>query len=230
MKFEHVVVKDLHFDLRPNTSDAQAVKEVVEKHGYTRRFFQIEQGEHWLDLGANIGAFSCFAAQKGAKVTAYEAEAKNAALADHNIRLNDFEVEVHQQAVVADGIAQKTVNLYLSNTDYGQWRNSLYKTKNRNAVAVEAVRISDLLPNVDAIKMDIEGAEIDILFSIADFQAVRKLVFEYHFDVNRSIPLFMQIVGRLKTMFQHVHHPTYQAGVTEHTFFPPAAIVFCWND
>jgi len=230
MKYQRTECNGLQFDLRPLTSDAKAVEEVVEKHGYVRKYFQIEHGERWLDLGANIGAFSCFAAQKGALVTAYEAEPQNADLARHNIELNGYTVDLHQQAIVADGVTQPTVNLYLSNTDYGQWRNSLYKSKNRRAVPVEAVRISETLTGIDAIKMDIEGAEIDILFTIADFKNVQKLVFEYHFDVNKSIPLFMQIIARLKKMFKNVIHPTYQAGVEVHNFFPPAAVVFCWND
>ena len=226
---ERIESNGLLFDTRPNTSDAQAIKEVVTKHGYTRKYFQIEAGEQWLDLGANIGAFSVFASSKGASVRAYEPEPQNALLAKNNVTLNGFDVQVIEQAVVADTFEQKQLNLYLSNTSYGLWRHSLYKTKNKHAIPVEAVKISSILEGVDGIKMDIEGAEIDILSTIVGFGSVRKLVFEYHFDINNSIPLFLQLTERLCQFFQHVQYGKMPLAL-EYNFFPPARIVFCWND
>lgn len=219
----------LRFQVRPGTSDAQAIKEVVTEKGYQRKYFQIEQGERWLDLGANIGAFSCFAAQKGADVDAYEPEPDNAALTRANLRLNGFPDRVHEAAVVADTETRDHLNFYLSNTTYGNWRHSLYKTKNKRAIQVPVQHISTALANCDAVKMDIEGAEIDILSSLGDWQNVRKLCFEYHFDVNSEIALFESIITRLRKTFTEVRSPRMPEGVAHYTFYPPARIVFCWR-
>lgn len=219
----------LKFQVRPGTSDEQAIKEVVTGKGYQRKYFPIEQGERWLDLGANIGAFSCFAAQKGAVVTAYEPEPENAALTRLNLGLNGFTAPVHEVAVVADTETRDHLNFYLSNTTYGNWRHSLYKTKNKRAIQVPVKHISSALENCDAVKMDIEGAEIDILNSLGDWQQVRKLCFEYHFDVNNSIPLFTSIVDRLRKTFTEVRSPKMPDGLEAYTFYPPARIVFCWR-
>lgn len=224
-----IEVKGLKFQVRPGTSDEQAIKEVVTNAAYQRRYFQIESGERWLDLGANIGAFACFAAQKGAVVEAYEPEPDNAAQTALNLRLNGYPETVHQVAVVADTETRDHLNLYLSNTDYGLWRHSLYKTKNKRAIQVPVVRISSLLENCDGIKMDIEGAEIDILNSLSDYRNVRKLCFEYHFDVNDSIPLFISIMGKLKQTFTEVRHGKMPDGLEHYKFYPPARIVFCWR-
>lgn len=223
-----IEVNGLKFDIRPGTSDRKAIQEVVEDKAYQRKYFQIEPGERWLDLGANIGAFSCFAAQKGARVEAYEPEPNNAAQTRLNLRLNGYSVAVHEAAVVADGEMRDHLNLYLSNTPYGLWRHSLYKTKNKHCIPVPVVRISTLLETFDAIKMDIEGAEIDILFSLRDYQNIKKLCFEYHFDVNDSIPMFLEIMGKLKQSFTEVRYPKMPDGVEHYKFFPPARIVYCW--
>lgn len=229
METQQIEVNGLQFAIRPGTSDRKAIHEVVEDKAYQRRYFQIEAGERWLDLGANIGAFSCFAAQKGALVEAYEPEPDNAALTRLNLRLNGYSVAVHESAVVADSETRDQLNFYLSNTPYGLWRHSLYKTKNKRSITVPAVRISPLLETCDALKMDIEGAEIDILFSLRDYRSVRKLCFEYHFDVNDSIPLFLEIVGKLKQSFTEVRYPKMPDGVEHYKFFPPARIVYCWR-
>jgi FkbM family methyltransferase len=226
-EYERITARGLLFDVRPGTSDAQAIKEVVEQHGYTRRWFQIEPGERWLDLGANIGAFSVLAASCGASVDAYEAEPANAALAVHNVALNHADATVHHAAVVADAYPGDTMPLYLSNTAYGLWRHSLYKTKNRRAIQVPVKRIGEILSGVDGVKMDIEGAEIDILYALDDFRSVKKFCFEYHFDVNSSVALFRHIIGRLSQHFSRVQAGKIPEGVEEYTFYPPARVVLC---
>lgn len=226
---KRIEVKGLQFNVRPGTSDEKAIQEVVVDGAYKRRYFQVESGERWLDLGANIGAFSCWAGSLGAQVEAYEPEPQNAALTRDNIALNHLVIPVHEQAVVSDGEPRDHLNLYLSNTTYGNWRHSLYKTKNKRCIQVPVARISPLLASCDAVKMDIEGAEIDILFSLTDYGAVRKLCFEYHFDVNDSIALFMDIIGKLKRIFPEVRHNKLPEGMEHYTFYPPARIVFCWR-
>jgi FkbM family methyltransferase len=224
-----VEVKGLKFEVRPGTSDEKAVTEVVQDGCYKRRYFQVEAGERWLDLGANIGAFACLAAQQDAQVEAYEPEPENAALARSNLMLNGYVATVHEAAVVADTETRDHLNFYLSNTSYGNWRHSLYKTKNKRCIQVPVLRISPLLEKADAVKMDIEGAEIDILLSLRDYGNVKKLCFEYHFDVNNSIPIFMEVINRLKHTFTEVRYNKMPEGVERYTFYPPARIVFCWR-
>src|SRR5207344_2312360 len=59
---------------RPGTSDENALIEVINKKAYRRGSvkFDVERGERWLDLGANIGAFALYARSKGATVECYE--------------------------------------------------------------------------------------------------------------------------------------------------------------
>ena len=225
--YTRVVARGIQFDTRYGTSDAQAIKEVVECRAYTRQWFQVESGERWLDLGVNIGAFSAFAESAGASVVGYEAEATSAHLARRNMELNGFTATIHHAAVVADSYTAPTVPLYLSNTAYGVWRHSLHATKGRRAVEVPAVPISSILAGIDAVKMDIEGVEIEILHSLHDFQGIKKLCFEYHFNVNKPVSLWRHIMERLKHHFSRVHHRYIPDDAEVYNFFPPATIVFC---
>lgn len=221
-------LKGLKFQTRPETSDRQVIKEVIEQNAYRKTYFQIEQGERWLDLGANIGAFSCMAIKLGASVGAYEPDPHNLALLKTNLDLNGFEADVHELEVVADKEQALQLKLFLS-TDYGKWGHSLYKPKRKSSILVSTVRISNILDGVDGIKMDIEGAEIPILSTIADFKDVRKLVFEWHFDMMDSVPFFLETIDHLRQFSPNIKHRKFKPGQQVFREFPTGAIVFCWR-
>ena len=63
---------DLKFYVREGTSDEKAFREVIEKNSYQRKYFQIESGEEWIDLGGNVGAFALMVLKNNAKVKIYE--------------------------------------------------------------------------------------------------------------------------------------------------------------
>lgn len=220
--------RGIEFITRIGTSDRQSFDEVVKRQGYERKYFKIETGETWLDLGCNVGAFSCLAASLGAIVKAYEPESNNAKLARHNLKINGFDVIVEEKAIVHNSWQDETTRFYLSNTKHGQWRHSIYKVKNNRYVDIPVVKISDILHGVDAVKMDIEGAEIDILNSDINWQGVNKLCLEWHFDVNNSIPFFLSVMDKLKGRFDNVKHPK-MPDALEYSWFPPAVIIFAWN-
>lgn len=217
-----------NFWIRRNTSDRQVLKEVIEQNAYRRNYFTINPGERWLDLGANMGAFTCLAAQQGAIVKAYEPEPDNCKLIRRNLELNGLNAEVHQCAVVADAVTASSLPLYTS-TDYGKWGHSLFKPKRKNSILVPTVRFSSLLSDVDGIKMDIEGAEIPILSSVETMAQVQKLVFEWHFDIQPQIAIFTDMIARLGQFFPHMKYRPMKPGETLFTRYPTESIVFCWK-
>ena len=77
--------------------------------------------------------------------------------------------------------------------------------------------------------MDIEGAEIPLLESLdaATCKPLRKLVFEYTFDVDPSIPRFLAIVRRLKQWFPTVHYTKVNPKDKEYRHYPPCTMVYC---
>ena len=220
--------QEYDFYIRPNTSDRQVIKEVIEQNAYRRKMFQVEAGETWLDLGANIGAFSLLALKQGASVKAYEPEPENADLLRKNLAFNHLSCEVMEQAVVADRESSPVLRLFLS-TEYGKWGHSLYKPKRKKSILVQTVQFNTLLPGVDAIKMDIEGAEIPILSSVETMQNVRKLVFEWHVDMMDSVPFFLQTIDRLRQFFPNIIHRECKPNQLVFRGYPSGRIVFCWR-
>jgi hypothetical protein len=77
--------------------------------------------------------------------------------------------------------------------------------------------------------MDIEGTEIELLENIDlnYLKNIRKLVFEYSFDVDKSIPRFLNIIKRLKQEFNLIHYDKVKENELEYNYFPPATMIYC---
>ena len=71
---EHNGIKFLY---REKTSDLKTFEEVVIRDVYQKKNNKIKAGEHWIDCGGNVGAFTVLACAKGAKVTVYEPDPFN---------------------------------------------------------------------------------------------------------------------------------------------------------
>ena len=83
--------RTLLFDTRAGLSDRKAIREVVEKRAYARHGFTPRPGDHWLDLGANVGAFTVWAAAHGADVIAFEPDPESMRMVHRNVALNHLE-------------------------------------------------------------------------------------------------------------------------------------------
>jgi len=223
-----VKVRGLSFYTRPGSSDIKAIKEVVEKRAYARKHFPLD-GFQWIDLGANIGAFTVLLAAQGATVHAYEPDPDSFDLLKQNVTLNglDHRVHLHQAAVVWD--ERTEVTLHVNGRKKNFWRNSILKPwQGGSTVQVPAVHVRDvLLPGAD-VKMDVEGAEMPLLEAL-ETRPGRRLVLEWSFDVDASIPRFKAIVKKLQGWYSSVVYgrfdetrPTWPA-----EWFPPAKTIWC---
>ena len=130
-----------------------------------------------LDLGANLGVFTRKLAATGARVEAYEPDAETFARLQENVG-HLPNVTLHQKAV---GAKSGTVFLrraigYAADRDVlSQAATVVFDDPSRfdaAVISVEQVGFRDLLAAVPGrvalIKMDIEGAEFDILSDILD--------------------------------------------------------------
>ena len=156
-----------------------------------RDYGRVADGAVILDLGANIGAFSIYAAStaRGVQVYAYEPLPSFFALMERNIRENRQEnaVRCFNLAVAADG-----QNRHLQMPGAGVFFPRLVRA-NEIATAPAQLRsvpctsLADILranalSRVDLLKMDCEGSEYDILYSAAPdvLSRIVELRIEYH--------------------------------------------------
>lgn len=210
--------------VRPDTSDLTSIDEVVGRGTYFTRYFAPEPGDVWLDAGANVGAFSVLVAAAGADVEAYEPWADNADLARRNLRENGLGGRVVEKAVTLHG---GLARLGLASTDYAQWRHSLLHSGGEGH-AVPTTALPTILPRFNAVKLDIEGSEIEILRAGLDWSGIRKLTFEWHFDHERDTNVYLDVLAQLGEAFPNVRGRKVPAD-EQYRWFPPAALVRCWR-
>jgi FkbM family methyltransferase len=138
-------------------------------------------GPIFVDVGANIGTHSVYAALSGRfeRVVAIEAEPRNAEILRDNIRLNDLQVDIVQKAV---GPHTGIVHLALHEHDAGMHVTT--DTPGENSIEVDADTLPNMLQglNIDAqqiglVWMDIEGREFDVLATMEELMRHRTPVF-----------------------------------------------------
>lgn len=247
-QLERVEFDGLKFDIRPDTSDIKAIREVVEKRGYGRYGFVPAEGEHWIDLGGNIGAFSVWAASKhpSIQVHCYEPDETMCDMIEHNVKINKLskQVQVFHSAVVAD--ARKTVTMHTNSARGNVWRNSIERSwRGGEDIEVPAFNIKKVLaavPDGSYVKMDVEGTEMPLLENMymsspamlrLAKRKVQGIVFEWSFDVDPLIARFRNVVDAIGEVYGTVNNARIKDDAPENwpaEWFPAARLVWAWND
>jgi FkbM family methyltransferase len=216
--------------IRPETTDIKVIDEVLKQNVYEKRF-KIEASDKWLDLGGNIGTFALLALSRGAEVVTCEPESENLYILNKNLTHNfpNGRWNIIPAAITVE--EKDTLDLYLCKGDYNKYRHTIFPKRGRSTVKVQNTNIRKLLAEgkFNGIKIDIEGAEIPILESLTehDYTGIHKMVFEYSFDVDDSIPRFMNIIRKLSKVFTTVYYTKVKPDELHYTYFPAMTIVYC---
>ncbi len=127
----------------------------------------LRPGDVFVDVGANIGYFTLIASRavgESGAVLAFEPEAENFRLLEHNCRVNACRnVRARQLAL---GRAEAEARLYLNEDNRGD--HSLYPgDSGRDSQGIRVVNGSRLIlgehPRVDCVKIDTQGAECEVV-------------------------------------------------------------------
>lgn len=126
--------------------------------------FDIDSEDVVFDVGANIGMFACFLAQRATETVAFEPEPTNRHRLRKNLELNELtgqcvisevgltnENGTESLAIASENTAEAAHSLAAANQDQR-------KIKIRSARA-DTLITHDLLPQPDVVKIDVEGAE-----------------------------------------------------------------------
>lgn len=152
----------------------------------------VRAGDTVVDVGANIGAITAFAAARvgaSGRVVALEPARDNLAVLRENVAANGF---THVSIVdAAAGRAPGTRQFYQRGKVSAV--NSLFRESCYGEVTavsnVEVVRLDDIVePPVALVKIDVEGAELDVLGGMPRLLAQPRLtlVAEWHPELQRA--------------------------------------------
>jgi len=216
----------IKFQYREGTSDIKSFKEVVVRDVYQRRYFKIKEGDHWLDLGGNVGAFALLVLSKGATVEIYEPDPFSCKMIENNLKLNNWDAEINQMAVIAG--KRKRMNMYVGNNQ-NVWRNSLYRDWGNEKFSVDCINYENVITDKSLVKMDIEGAEMGILEKMKAYP--QKMVFEWSFDIDKSLTRYRELVEKLKDHYSEVRATNFDESYVlwQDSWFPPCTNVYCFD-
>jgi FkbM family methyltransferase len=159
-----------------NTSFFAIYEEIFEKEIY--RFASQSQTPRIIDGGANIGLASIYFKLlfPQATVIAFEPDHDVCAVLKRNLKSFGFDdVEVREEALWSE---ETDLSFVAEGADSGR----LDDEPTSSSTVVKAVRARDLLTDqVDFLKLDIEGAEIEVLEDCSDVLGnVENIFVEYH--------------------------------------------------
>ncbi|OIP00074.1 MAG: hypothetical protein AUJ97_08130 [Bacteroidetes bacterium CG2_30_32_10] len=157
------------------------------------------------DCGANVGT-SCLFFKKHfplSKITAFEADPHIANILKENMYINNLSgIEIINKAVWIDN---KGIELYPDGADGA----SVYGKGNK--IKIDSIRLKDLLKEeeqIDMLKMDIEGAEADVITDCQDsLTNVKNFFIEYHSFIDQKQRLSDILSILTKNKFRYYIQP-----------------------
>jgi FkbM family methyltransferase len=150
----------------------------------------LRPGDLVLDIGANQGFFSCYAAHSGAEVIAFEPDPRHFDLLDRNLSRNGLSAQVSMRRE-AVGAKTGTVDFFISPMIGGGMNtimaNFASKFDHVKSEPVHCTTLKEILKEIPArrirlCKIDCEGAELEILRSLQpeDAERIDAFALEYH--------------------------------------------------
>jgi FkbM family methyltransferase len=180
--------------------------EVWHRRDYDVPRMQIKANDIVIDIGANQGFFTCYAAYHGARVYAFEPFPQSFETLRENVRINGFEKNVAARAWAIGG-QNGTANLIYTDREGGVMNsiNLAYCQKKnldtRQQITVPCYTLAQVIEDmkiarIRLCKIDCEGAELDILKQVTekDLRKIDSFAIEYHpesYDLQELVGLML---------------------------------------
>lgn len=191
---------EIVFDVRKEyPTDDIVIREIWEEDVYEVSPPRFNKGGVVVDVGANIGSFSIYAASHGAKVFAVEPEPNNLNALRKNIELNRMS-NLIKVIPLALGDCAKEVTI----TDDGGGST----TKNLGAVGTKVSQITldkmfedESIEAVSVLKIDVEGSEVEIILGASKENINKCKYITMEFDIRTGARM-----GEIVRKLSETHH------------------------
>lgn len=190
----------IKFYLRENyETDKTVVDEIWRENVYEVKDTHFNRGGVVLDIGANIGAFSMYAAHLGATVYAIEPEPHNLESLKRNIEMNDFQEKVY---VCPYAISDYKGTAVIDDSGGG----SSIKDDGAFGAEVEVMPLDNFfnlyhINEVDVMKIDVEGAEVEIILGASKENIQRCKYIAIELDIRSG-----NNMGEIVKKLSETHH------------------------
>ena len=190
----------IKFHIRENyATDEIVVKEIWKENVYEVKDTHLNHGGVVIDIGANIGTFSVYAANFGATVYAIEPEPHNLEALKKNIELNHMQDKIHVcPYAISDYKGTAVIN------DMGG--GSTIKDDGIFGAEVEVIPFDNFfnlyhINEVDVLKIDAEGAEVEIILGASKENLQKCKYITMEFDIRSG-----KNMGSMVQKLSETHH------------------------
>ncbi len=202
----------LEIEFLPGDVSLWQIGEIFWRGVYDRQFASVSmEAESWIvDLGANIGAFSVYAARRwgaGRRLLAVEPNPACAAVLRRNLRRNGLAAaRVLEVAVSARSGPARLFQDHRA-TDARLMPGSAETAPGLRVPCLRLEQVLAEIPRVALLKLDIEGEEYGLLWADSSaWRKVERLALEYHERAPEARPA-AALLNRLRELgFEIVHH------------------------
>jgi FkbM family methyltransferase len=175
---------------RHNQSDFHMIDEIWAYRKYDYFGYRVSPGDIVVDIGANIGTFSLYAAKVcgASRVVCFEPFPETFRILSKNVEQNQLHAITCVNQAVAGRSGLRT--LMLDSKDPGS--HSLVIGSSKRTVEISCCTLEDIfqrfsLLKIDYLKMDCEGAEYEILENATSrLQQIGRISMETHTTPNRT--------------------------------------------
>ena len=183
-----------------------------------RRALRICRGQTFIDLGANVGHYTRIMSKTASRVIAFEPDPHALTALRNNVAdLDNVQIE-GAAAGVGDGIATLYRHQrFEENPTYWSVSSSIISSKTNvateNSVVVKKIDFIRYLQHLDEhvgiLKVDIEGAEVDLLEALLDRpEILRRINFIFAETHEHVVPEDLPRIARLRKKISRIASPT----------------------
>jgi FkbM family methyltransferase len=186
-----ILKNGIRIDAPEHTDIFPIAREIFVEKAYNPDYLPIEKNDVVVDVGANIGLFTLFAASRTQnKVYSFEPFPENFEFLGRNIRANNLRNVIARAEAVCDKTG--TARLFLNKTGgrhllfAGDGKRTLEQYVEVPTTTLQQIMDDNNLKRIDFLKLDCEGSEGLILQTTpTDYlRKIRKIAMEFHDDLS----------------------------------------------
>jgi FkbM family methyltransferase len=196
--------------VRPDTCDELVCGEIERSY----KLLNLQRGDVVLDVGANIGAFSAWAAPKVEKVIGYEPDLENFEVFNMNT-INLSNVQGFRVALLGDDTPE--VEFFTNDSGRNKGLHSLVVQRGRGSHRVPAMNLHREIARhqPSKLKIDTEGGEYDMLLDKPIAECVKAIALEIHLQKKSwRYDQAPRLIVQLEAQFPIIRH---RAVITDKT-------------